>query len=339
MQARGRGAAKPPIGIAFDGDLGNRIDAVLAVAMLNGFAAKGEARRISLSISRSSLKTAQVAEVISAFYANRPVGGPGGGVGQNPEGMIGMPEHGPSDETPLFAAVLSKKDADGKPVYASNLTQLRDTAENSVLIRNVLLAQFDENASIVVAGPATGLAALLSLYGSRPQISAKVKQLVVAAGSFPAGPADPAIKSDVAAARKVFADWPTPLIAVGSEDGAALPYPGASIESDFAWSPAHPVVDAYRVFKPMPYDAPAAALAATLQAVHPDEGYFKLSEPGTISVLDDGRTQFAPGANGRHQYLIVDPAQKDRIIQLYKDMVSAKPAPRPGRGRGDAPTP
>lgn len=338
MQARGRGAARPPIGIAFDGDLGNRIDAVLAVAMLNGFAAKGEARRISLSISKPGLKTAQLADVISSFYAGRPTGGSSGGVGQISEGMIGMPEGGPSpDDTPLLAATLSRKVADGTPLYTSNISGLVNTAESSVLIRNMLLAQNDENASIVLAGPATGLARLFALYGSRPQISAKVKQLVVAAGSFPAGQPDPAIKIDVAAARKLFAEWPTPLIAVGSEVGGALPYPGSSIENDFAWSPAHPVADAYRVFKPMPYDAPAAALAATLHAVHPDDGYFKLSEPGTITVLDDGRTQFTPGADGKHRYLIVDPAQKDRITKLYTDMVSAMPAPRPGRGRGNAP--
>jgi hypothetical protein len=336
MQARGRGTAPPPIGIAFDGDLGNRIDAVLGVALLNGFAAKGEARRIALCISRPSLKAAQVADVVAAFYASRPVGGGGGGVGQNPEGMIGMPESGPSDETPQLAAMLAKKGEDGTPLYASNITKLRDTAENAVLIRNTILAQIDGNAAIVLAGPATGLARLVSLYGSRPQIVAKVKQLVVAAGAFPSGPAEATIKSDIAAARKLFAEWPTPLVAVGSEVGAALPYPGASIEADLAWAPAHPVVDAYRAFKPMPYDAPAAALAATLFAVHPDGDYFKLSEPGTISVLDDGRTQFTPGTTGTHRYLIADPAQKDRVVALYKEMVSAKPAPRPGRRGGAA---
>ena len=93
----------------------------------------------------------------------------------------------------------------------------------------------------------------------------------------------------------MFAEWPTPLVAVGAEVGAALPYPGASIEKDFAWSPAHPVVDAYRAFKPMPYDAPASALAAVLYAAHPEDGLFTLSPPGTITVPDDGRTQFTPG--------------------------------------------
>ena len=335
MQQRGRGAVRPPIGIAFDGDLGNRIDAVLAVAMLNGFAARTEARRICLSVSRPSLISAQLADVIASFYRGRPVGGFGGGVGAITEGMIGMPEgRAFADDTPVLAATLAKKTADGTPVYTSAISGLVNTAESAVLIRNLLLAQHDGNAAIVLAGPATGVVRLLGLYRSEPQITAKCKQLVVAAGSFPAGQPEPTIKSDVGAARKLFAEWPTPIVAVGSEVGEALPYPGASIETDFAWSPAHPVVDAYRAFKPMPYDAPAPALAATLYAVHPEAGHFKLSEPGTITVLEDGRTRFTAEADGKHRYLIVDPAQKDQVIGLYTSLASAQPAPRPGRGRG-----
>ncbi|MEO8483513.1 MAG: hypothetical protein ABI634_14970 [Acidobacteriota bacterium] len=332
MQAGRGAAAKPPLGIAFEGDLGNRIDALLAVAMLNGFIAKGEARKIALAISRPSLKAAQLADVAIAFYSGRAIAGPGGGVGGNPDGMVGMPEGASftTDDPPL-AAILAKKTAEGAPQYTTGVSRVLDTADNAVLIRNMLLAQNDGNASIVVAGPMTGAARLLGLYGARPQIAAKVAQLVVAAGAFPAG-TDATIKSDIAAARKVFGEWPTALVAVGTEIGLALPYPGASIESDFAWSPAHPIADAYRAFKAMPYDAPATALAAMVQAVHPDDGYFKLSEPGTISVLDDGRTQFTPSAGGKHRYLIADPAQKDRVIKLYRDMVSAQPAPRPGRG-------
>jgi len=333
MQA-GRGpAAKPPIGIAFEGDLGNRIDALLAVAMLNGFTGKGEARKIALSISRPSLKAAQLADVALAFYGGRAIAGPGGGVGGSPDGMVGVPEGASfSTDNPPLAAILTKKTAEGAPQYSTGISRVLDTADNAVLIRNQLLAQNDGNASIVVAGPATGMARLLGLYGARPQIATKVSQLVVAMGAFPSGEPDSAIKSDIASARTLFAEWPTPLVAVGAEVGAALPFPGASIETDFGWSQAHPIVDAYRGFKPMPYDAPATALAALLQAVHPNDGYFKLSEPGTISVLDDGRTQFTAAAGGKHRYLIVDPAQKDRVIKLYKDMVAAPPAPRPGRG-------
>jgi hypothetical protein len=84
----------------------------------------------------------------------------------------------------------------------------------------------------------------------------------------------------------------------------------------------------------MPYDAPAPCLAAALYATHPDDGYFKLSEPGTITVLDDGQTKFTPGAGGKHRYVIADPAQKDKVIQLYTQLISAKPVPRVNNGRG-----
>ena len=116
--------------------------------------------------------------------------------------------------------------------------------------------------------------------------------------------------------------------------GDALPYPGASIEKDFAWSPAHPVVDAYRAYKPMPYDAPASALAAVLQAALPDEKYFTLSEPGTISVLDDGRTRFAPQAEGKHRYLIVGSGAEGPRSDSIHVAGAGAPAPRPGRRGG-----
>jgi hypothetical protein len=70
-----------------------------------------------------------------------------------------------------------------------------------------------------------------------------------------------------------------------------------------------------------------------LYAVHPD-GYFKLSDPGTIGVLDDGRTKFTPSPEGRHRYLVVDAAQKAKVIQTYVEMASAKPTVRAPRFRG-----
>ena len=74
--------------------------------------------------------------------------------------------------------------------------------------------------------------------------------------------------------------------------------------------------------------ATAIRVAAALYAVRPQETYFKLSDPGTISVLDDGRVRFTPAADGRHKYLIADPAQKERVLQAYVELASTKPVPR-----------
>src|SRR5262249_35122640 len=121
------------------------------------------------------------------------------------------------------------------------------------------------------------------------------------------------------------AEWPTPIIAAGNEI-AALAFPGASIDREFAASvPDHPIADAYRAYQPMPYDAPSRDLAAALYAARPNESHFKLSGPGTITVYDDGRTSFAASEKGKDRYLILDLAQKERILSAYVELASAKP--------------
>jgi hypothetical protein len=120
-------------------------------------------------------------------------------------------------------------------------------------------------------------------------------------GAYPHGELEFNIKTDISAARKLLAEWPTPIVASGHEVREALLFPASSIETDFSWSPAHPVVDAYRAYKPMPYDAPTWDMTAVLYAVRPEAGYFKLSEPGTISVLSGGSTKFSASAGGKHR--------------------------------------
>jgi hypothetical protein len=91
----------------------------------------------------------------------------------------------------------------------------------------------------------------------------------------------------------------------------AVPFPGAAIEKDFAWSDKHPIVQAWHANRPGDYDAPATALAAALYAVRADQDYFTLS--------------------GRQ--LSVDPAQKEKIQQAYVELASTKPVGRPARFR------
>ena len=304
---------KPPQGIVFDSDFGDRIDSVLALALLYGFDGRNEARVVSVSVSKSNLKAAALCEVVVRFYAG-PIGPftrilP---VGMSTEGRL-------PDDTPILAVAAK---------YENRIHNLNDTAEVKALIRNALTAQYDQNCVVLAAGPLTNLARALELPGVKDLVAAKTKYLVAAAGAFPQGGPDANLRADVAAARKVLAGWPAPVVACGAEFDEALRFPAESIEKDFAWSPAHPVADAYRAAQPMPYDAPARALAAVLYAVRPNEGYFKLSPPGTITVSDDGRSRFTPSEGGTHRYLVDDPAQKNRIVQVLREISSAKPVPR-----------
>ena len=109
------------------------------------------------------------------------------------------------------------------------------------------------------------------------------------------------------------AEWPGPIVAVGSEVGDAVLFcPAASIEKDFGWSEAHPVVDAYRAHREMPYDAPTTAMAAVLYAVR--------AKANLSGYRNRVRLPF--------WILIVDPAQKAVVQQTYIEIASAKPVPR-----------
>lgn len=326
-----QGQAKPPVGIVFDSDMGSSIDGALALALLYGFDGKNEARVISVSVSRSNLSSAAYCEAVGRFYAGAVNGG-FGGVGRNLP--VGLAVDGKTkDETPMLSVPLAKMTPEGKPLYAHGIHQLNDTAEVPALIRNAFTSQYDQNSIAILAGPATNFAQVLDLPGVKDLVSRKCRFLAMTGGAFPDGKPEFNIKTDIPAARKLFAEWPTPIVISGSEIGEALPFPATSIEKDFAWSPAHPVVDAYKAFKPMPYDAPSGDMSTMLYAVHSQDGYFKLSDPGTITVLDDGRTKFTPSPQGKHRYLILDPAEKERIIKVYTEVASAKPVPRVPRFR------
>jgi hypothetical protein len=156
---------------------------------------------------------------------------------------------------------------------------------------------------------------------------------VVSAGRFGAGDNDPQIVADIPAAQKLFANWPTPVIAAGAELSSFAPFPGALVDPNFAWSKAHPVLDAYLAAGKMPYDAPTTAMHAALYAARPKADLYKLSSSGTITVDANGRTAFTPAANGKHNYLIADPAQAETITKIFVELASAKPVPRQPRFR------
>ncbi len=322
-----RQTEKPAVGIVFDSAL-SRVDDALTMALLYGLDGKKEERLVSVSVSRSNLKAAIYADVVGRFYAGAVSGAIGFGGRTLP---IGMPEASPlKNDEALFTKPLELK-LNGKPVYASEIQTELDTGDVVAVVRNALTAQWDGNTIIVVSGPATNLARVLATGNSKDWIQRKVSLLVYTGGNFANGPTDDNTKADIASARKLFADWPTPIVACGSEMNGRISYPASSIEKDFAWSPAHPVVDAYQAGGAMPYDAPVWAMNAALYAVRPKEGYFKVSDPGTITVQEDGRTTFAPSSGGKHRHLIFDPAQKERILKAYTEIASARPVEKPQR--------
>ena len=136
------------------------------------------------------------------------------------------------------------------------------------------------------------------------------------------------VVTDLPSARKIYASWPTPIVASGFEIGCAVKFPAVSIERDFAYVEHHPLREAYCLYRDMPYDREAWDLTSVLYAVRHDRGYFGLSEPGTIQVDDQGVTRFSPSTAGKHRHLIIDEDQIVRVREALVQLASQPPEKR-----------
>ena len=320
------GAAPPSVGVLFDSAF-DRIDDLLALALLYGLDGKGEMRMSAVTLSRPDFAAAQFCDIVKRFYA-----GAGGGFGFGasfPVGLAAVGQGKPQAKPlPAYPTLLAKTGDDGAPLYKPALESFVDTGDPATVLRNALTASQPHNTIVIAGGPLTSLARWLDMRGAKELIALNVLYLAIAAG--------PWIAADVKAAQRVFDDWPTPIYASSVELGDAVRFPASSIEKDFAWSKAHPVADAYRAFGTMPYDAPAPAMAASLYAVRPTAGYFKLSGPGVFRASAAG-VEFTASAQGKHQMLMPDEAQTGAVVKALTELASAQPVVRARRGpRADA---
>ncbi len=302
-------APRPSVGVLFDGDIGERIESLLALAVLYGLDGKNDCRVVALSTSKPSLQAAALLDVTCRFYS---------GSLQTPFGTfsralpIGMADRGGSPQPTPMLAVLDK--------FPSAIKKLNDTAEVPALIRNGFTGQHDGNAAMVLCGPATNLVATLALPDA-PGWAERKARLLVASES--------GLLSDPASARKLFAVWPAPITVVSLEAGRAVRFPAARLNDPLFASP-HPVADAWRAATPS--DVDTTDLAAPLYAVQPDAGFFKVSDPGSLDLID-GRIRLTPSPAGRHRLLLPDPAQADRLLKTYAELATAKPVQRTFRPR------
>jgi hypothetical protein len=298
---------KQPLGVVYNTSM-SRPDAALALALLYGFQGKRESRMASVSVNGAGLNAAIFCDLVQRFYSPGPLRN------GNQVLMPGLAADGqlPPDPVMVTAAVDRKNDK-GEPQYIRSIKRVGDTSLPEAVIRNGVI--FNADAVMILSARATYLAKSLDLDGVNELYKQRVKMLVVVDSGTP---------QDVPAMRKVLTEIPVPVIFCGREIGESLPFPGASIDKEFAWAPAHPIADAYHAFRQGDYDFPSYDLAAALYAVHPDKDFFKLSESGDIALGADGTMKFAPGS-GKVKSLVFDPAKKDEILQTFMSVASAKP--------------
>lgn len=311
---------KQPIGVIYNTSM-SRPDAALALAELYGFEGKRESRMGSVCVVGAGLNAAIFCDLLFKFYFPQPRNG-------NQSLPVGLALVDPlPPDSPMVKAAVDRKNDKGEPQYLRTIRKPTDTSVAEAVLRNGVI--FNAEAVMVLSAPATYLAKSLDLLGTKEVYNERVKRLVIVDTGAP--------QQDIPALRKVLAEWPGQVVLCGPEVGESLPFPGAAIDKDFSWAAAHPVADAYRAAKAMPYDTPSHDLAAAHYAVFPESEFFTLSDAGTISVDDSGRVHFAAGGSGKARKMVVDPAKREKLVQTFVEYASAKPVPPAQRFRPPSP--
>ncbi|TWT85737.1 Inosine-uridine preferring nucleoside hydrolase [Posidoniimonas polymericola] len=326
-RAAGACQAAEPTPLIFDTDFGNDCDDVLALAMVHTLADRGECDLLAVTVTKDHPYSAPFVDVVNTFY----------GRGDTP---IGVCRSGVTPDEGKYNGLCQATD-DGQFRYPHDLTSGADAPDAVAVLRESLAAAADRSVVICQVGFSTNLAALLasaadehSPLAGRELIAQKVRLLSVMAGAFESIPGPDGqprihreynVERDLASAQTLAEQWPTPTVWSGFEIGIALPYPHESIEQDFGYFPHHPVAEAYRLYSPPPHNRPTWDLTTVLYAVRPDEGYFRLSPPGRVTIDDNAVTHFQAEGH-RDRYLIIGPAARERALVAMVELTSARPA-------------
>lgn len=316
--------AREPVRLIFDTDMGNDVDDAMALAIIHALESRGECQLLAVTVTKDNKYAAPFVDLMNAFY----------GRGQIP---IGVVRQGVTPEDGKYLRQVVTAQDGGKARYPHDLTDPTSAPEATRLLRQVLAAQPDQSVVVVMVGFSTNMARLLtsgpddlSPLDGAGLVRQKVRLLSTMAGAF--GPAQIAkrqreynIIKDLPAAKKVFTEWPTPVVASGWEIGDMIKHPSQSMREDYRFVAHHPLVEAYGYYRGLTNDQPTYDLTSVLYAVRPDQGYFDLSPPGRIVVEDDGFTTFEPNPNGSHRFLLARPDQVVRVREAQA-LLCSQPA-------------
>jgi len=316
-------SAAEPVRFVFDTDLGNDVDDSMALAVCHALQNRGECEVLAITTTKDNPYVAPMINLLNTFYGR-------------PDIPIAVVKNGATKEDGAYnRQVLELRDDQGKWRYPRTLMP-EDSAnlpDAVPFLRKLLAGEPDGSVVLVQVGFFTNFARLLdtpaddiSPLTGKELIAKKVKLLSLMAGSFDSsGHREYNVVNDIPSAKKLIAQWPSEMIFSGFEIGETIQHPGASMKEDYGYVKYHPLKDAYHFYRGLDNPQPTYDLTSVLYAVRPNRGYFDLSPPGTVTVMDDGQTTFTPGANGKHRYMIVSPEQAAMVREAFVQFCSEPP--------------
>jgi inosine-uridine nucleoside N-ribohydrolase len=314
-----------PLPVIFETDMGNDIDDALALDMLYKFMDQGKVNIIAVCTNNDDVSEPGFVDVMNTWY-----GYPSILVGRVADGV----RHTHTRSKNYAEVVYNARKKDGSLKYARIENKAEKLPDAVELYRKILTGQEDNSVIIISVSFSTNIGRLLDTPGDQYSsltgnelVAKKEKLLSIMAGSFsPKALREFNVVNDILNATKVFEEWPGTIIATPFEIGLQVKYPAESIMNDFNWTNYHPMKEAYKAYRKMPYDRYPWDLIAVLNAVNPMEDFFAVSEKGKISVDEEGLTTFEILNEGKHTYLTATLVQAEKIKYYLIDLITRKPS-------------
>lgn len=314
--------AKKKISVILDTDMGNDIDDALALDMLFKYMDQGKVKLLGIANNKDSEYSTRFLDLFSTWYGypKIPIGQLSNGVKLN-------------DYVDYCKNVVDLNAQSSSP-YPYSVKDHQKLLSSEKLYRKILAKQPDHSVVVISVGFSTNLQRLLSSgpdeyskLNGRDLVAKKVVYLSVMAGSFGEKKrAEFNVIHDISAARYIFDRWPVGIVMSPFEVGAKVSYPAKSIQEDFNWTNHHPLVDAYKHYRPFPYNRPTWDLTSVYYAVDGSKGnLLTISEPGTIRVDEKGFTHFEKNSTGNHYVLSIDQEQTPKLKQYFINLIKQKP--------------
>ena len=309
-------AEKPRI--LFDTDITGDVDDVLALAMCHSLADRGACEFLGVTVSKNNPLTAGFVDAQNTFHGR-------------PDLPVGV-THDPKAQHRESRYLKLAESAD----YPHDLRRNEDAKEAVALIRELLDAQPDHSVTIISVGIASNMAGLLKSTGGIDLVKRKVKVLSIMAGAFAFCNhtnyhLEANVINGICDMQTVANRWPeeVPILWSGYEIGEALPFPRVVIQRDLDYLPHHLVKEAYLLHSGPEHDRPCWDESSVLWAVFPERGFFGISEPGRVKVLDDGFTRFMPAGKNqpgrRDRFLTMNSVQQSRALEAIVHLIIQPP--------------
>jgi hypothetical protein len=308
--------AAAQVSVILDADMGRDYDDAGAIALLHSLADAGQAKILA---TIGSARYENAAAVFSVFntYFNRPY----------------IPVGIPKGESPVLKKPQRWTDSIvanyPHPVNSNN-----DVPDAVALYRRVLSIQPDKSVTVITIGNLSNLknlllskADLFSPISGEQLVQQKIKQLVCLAGRFPEGSAFN-ITNDVAAARYVLENWPSPVLFCGVETGEKIKTGLSLIKNDSLQN--SPVKDAFSLSSDRWGKDSAIkknhSEIAVLAGVSGYEKWYDVKQGKILINEKDGSNKWLDNPQSE-QYYLVEKSSPAIVQQVIDELLQRQPQP------------